>query len=548
MNAKKICSAIGIFVVMFGLAASSAFACTVMMVGKDASVDGSTIVTHTADGNYDARLRIIPGQEFPDGAMAPTYQNLCQEGIPGIEVKKIGEIPQVKKTYSYYHIGYPFMNENQVIIGEDTFGGRDESINPQGLMFIEQLEVFCLQRAKTARECVQIMGELADKYGYADGGETLSIVDGNEAWMFDIVGAGPLWAAGTDKPGAVWAAVRLPDDQATMASNRSRIGTLDLADKEHYMASSNVVSFAEEMGWYDKAKDGDFLYWKAYNPQPYGAAYYQRRREWRVLSTFAPSLKLDPYLHPYDQQYPFSVKPEKKLSVQDLMAINRDHYEGTEFDLTQGMAAGPFGNPNRYPTPKDVKPEDVNTTDWERAISIFRCSYSFVAQARASLPAAIGGILWFGEDAPHSTCYIPFYAGNMTTPKAFAEGSRTSYDKESAWWIFDFLSNWADLKYSYMIKDIQAVQQEVEGQFFAMQPLIEAEAMKLNEKDPAAAKQYLTTYSNNMAMMSLAKWQELTNRLIFKYNDGYVDGKQVGYPTEWLKAVGYAKTNQIPTK
>jgi dipeptidase len=413
-------------------------------------------------------------------------------------------------------------------------------------MMIEMLEVFALQRAKTAREAVKVMGELAEKYGYGDGGETLVVVDGSEVWVFDIVGAGPLWTPDSGKPGAVWAAARVPDDHVYASANRSRIGKLNLDDPDNYMASSNVVSFAEEMGLYDKAKDGDFLFWKAYNPDPYGGPYYQRRREWRALSLMAPSLNLDPYLDPVNEQYPFSVKPDKKIAVQDLMAINRDRYEGTIFDLTKGLAAGPFACPNRYSTPGDVRPENAKDTDWERAISMFRCSYSFVGQARASLPPAIGGVLWFGEDAPHSTCYVPIYSGVTEMPKPYSSGSRSYYDKESAWWAFNFVSNFADLKFSYMIQDIEAVQEELEGQFFAMQPGIEAAALKLYDEDPEKAKAFLTNYTKNMAMLALARWRTLADELIYKYNDGYVDGKSVGYPTEWLEAVEFGKTNVVP--
>lgn len=538
-----------IIMLIVGMSGFFAEACTTILVGKDASVDGSTMVTHTCDGSYDARVQVIPGQEFAEGAMVPVYKDLLHGTLPGHDQPtQVGEIPQVKKTYTYFHTGYPFMNEHQIMIGEDTFNGRDECFNDQGMMMIEMLEVFALQRAKTAREAIQVMGELAEKYGYGDGGETLTLSDGNEAWMFDIIGPGPFWTPDSGKPGAVWAAVRLADDQVTVAANRSRIGKLDLANSDYYMASANVVAFAEEMGWYDKAKDGDFLFWKAYNPDPYGAPYYQRRREWRVLSLLAPSLNLDPYLNPETEQYPFSVKPDKKVSVQDLMAIKRDYYEGTEFDMTKGLAAGPFACPNRYPTPKDVKPEYAKDTDWERTISIFRCSYSFIGQSRSWLPPAIGGVLWFGEDAPHSTCYIPIYSGVMEMPKPFSSGTRTYYDKEYAWWVFDFVSNFADLKFSYMIQDIKAVQQELEGQFFAMQPGIEAGALKLHEEDPEKAKVFLTNYTKNMAMLTLARWRALGDELVYKYNDGYVDNKQVGYPTEWLEAVDYGKTNVVPAK
>ncbi|MCG8638082.1 MAG: C69 family dipeptidase, partial [Desulfobacterales bacterium] len=237
--------------------------------------------------------------------------------------------------------------------------------------------------------------------------------------------------------------------------------------------------------------------------------------------------------------YPFSVKPDSKVSVQDVMAIFRDYYEGTEFDLTQGLAAGPFNNPNRYPTPSSVKPEEKKKEDWERAISMFRCSYSFVGQARNWLPNSIGGVLWFGEDAPHSTCYIPFYSGITKVPESFSSGSREYFDRNSAWWAFDFVSNWADLKYSYMIQDIQAVQQEFENEFFAMQPAVETAASQLYKRSPELAVKYLTDYSNTAAKNVVERWWQLADELIYKYNDGYVNGKSVGYPTEWLEEVGF---------
>ncbi len=224
------------------------------------------------------------------------------------------------------------------------------------------------------------------------------------------------------------------------------------------------------------------------------------------------------------------------------MAIKRDYYEGTEFDLTKGMAAGPFGCPNRYPTPSKVRPEDRKGLDWERAISIFRCSYSFVSQARSWLPDPIGGVLWFGEDAPHSTCYIPFYCGITEVPKSFSTGRRDVFDKDSAWWAFNFVSNWADLKFSYMIEDIKAAQNELEGDFFAMQPAIEKAALEMYKKDPSLAAKFLTDYSNNCANRAVDRWWKLAEDLIGKYDDGYVDGSSVGYPIWWLEEVDFGST------
>jgi len=539
MKFKKLTIAVFVALILTTVLGMGASACTSVVVGKDASVDGSVMTTHTCDGWYDARIQVIPGQTFESGAMLPIHKNICSLTRPDTELVKVGEIPQVEKTYTYYHIGYPFMNENQVMIGETTISGRADYRNGDAWMVIEQLEDLGLARAKTARECVQIMGALAETYGYGDGGECLTVTDPNEAWFFEILGPGPLWTPNSGKPGAVWVAQRIPDDEVGVSANRSRIGEIDLDDTDHFMASSNVYSLGEEMGYYDPNGDEPFVFWEVYGPK---TDFYNRRREWRVLSLVAPSLDL-----PMDQQrYPFTVKPDKKLSVQDLMAIKRDHYEGTELDLTKGMAAGPFGNPNRYPTPTNMKPEARNTLRWERAISMFRCSYSFVSQSRSWLPDPIGGVLWFGEDAPHSTCYIPLYCQITEVPKSFSEGSRITFDKDFAWWAFNFVSNWADLKYSYMIEDIKAAQEEIEGGFFAMQSAVEMAALELYKKDPALAVKYLTNYSNDAANRAVDRWWKLADELVAKYDDGYVNGlDSVGYPTWWLEDVGFADTTIV---
>jgi dipeptidase len=242
------------------------------------------------------------------------------------------------------------------------------------------------------------------------------------------------------------------------------------------------------------------------------------------------------------QRYPFTVVPDKKLSVQDLIAIKRDHYEGTELDLTKGLAAGPFGNPNRYSTRSEHKPEARNTLRWERAISMFRCSYSFVSQARSWLPDPIGGVLWFGEDSPQTTCYIPLYCQITEVPESFSSGSRLVFDKDYAWWAFNFVSNWADLKYSYMIEDVKEVQEEIEGGFFAMQSAVEMAALELYKKDPALAVKYLTNYSNDAMNRAEAAWWELADDLVAKYDDGYVGDDSVGYPLWWMEEVDFGGT------
>jgi dipeptidase len=429
------------------------------------------------------------------------------------------------------------------MMGEDTWSGRDENSNSAGAFWIETLEIFGLQRAKTAREAVKVMGELAEKYGYGDGGETLIIADPEEVWIFDICGPGPLWQQGSKDPGAIWAARRLADDHVIVCANRSRIGVIDFDDKDNFMYSSNVRSFAKTMGWWKEGEEFNFSV--IYNPDPYGSDYYQSRREWRAFSLLAPSKNFKPVSQA--EHYPFSVKPDKKVSVQDFMAIYRDHMEGTEFDLTKGLAAGPFNNPNRWPTPKAARPEGKKDLDWERAISMFRCSYSFVSQSRSWLPDPVGGVLWFGQDAPDTTCYVPVYCGVTEVPMSWAEGKRHVFDRNHAWWAFNFVNNWASLKWSYMIKDINAAQQKYEGLFFAQQPVVEEKAAALYKEDPAKAVAYLTDYTNSNMMAVENAWWTLGEYLVGKYQDGYVmspEGKlkQVGYPGEWLETVGFGET------
>ncbi|MGE5509500.1 MAG: dipeptidase [Chitinophagales bacterium] len=503
--------------VLVAVMSVAAVACTSVVVGKLASVDGSVMSSHTCDGGYDFRLTVVPRKTHKPGEMRPVYQGGGESQEIAAPLKKMGEIPEVAETYSYINTAYPFMNEFQVMMGETTIGGRNELYNADGWFQIWELQRVALERAKTAREAIKIMGELAETYGYGDYGECLTVIDPNEAWVFEILGGGPL------QKGAVWAAQRVPDDEVSVSANRSRIGAINLNDPDHFMASKNVYELGQQMGFWDGKSP--FFFNKVYGPKP---SYYNARREWRVFSLLAPSQKFDPWYG----EYPFSIKPDKKVAPQDIMAINRDHYEGTEFDLTKGIAAGPFGDPNRFPTPK-------TNGEWERAISIFRCAYSTVLQARSWLPNEIGGVAWFAEDAAHTSTYIPLYAGITAVPASFTVGCRATYDRNAAWWAYNFVENWANLKWSYMIKDIQAVQKQFESEAFAMQPVVEKAAKELYDKDPALAKKFLTNYSCDVANRTTAAYWALGDRLMAKYSDGYVDGKTVGYPDEWLRAVGF---------
>jgi len=528
--------------------------CTAITVSQGASADGSVMTTHTDDSGTDTgHVYMVPAVDWEPGTMRTVLKNTddgpYRQFREGEAIYSPGEIPQVAHTYAYTNASYSFQNEKQVGMGESTFGGSRELRNKDGWFEVVELQRIALERASSAREAIQIMGDLATKYGYCVSGEHIPVIDKDEAWVFEICGPGPLWKPGSDKLGAVWAAQRVPDGEITVCANRSRIGAINLDDPDHFMASKNIYSLAEQMGWWDAKSGKEFKFYETHGQKDYST--YNGRREWRVLDLVAPSLNLDPWM----ERYPFSVKPDKLLSVQDIMTIERDHYEGTEFDLTKGLAAGPFGCPNRYPTPGSQNPE--GSSGWERAISMFRTNYSTVVVARKDIPDWIGGLTWFGYDAPHSTCYIPIYCGITQLPDSFREGMRGgSYDvfsRESAWWAFNFVSNWADLKYSYMIEDIKAVRDPFEAEFFAVQPTIEKAAIELYEQNPTLAQSFLTTYTNSCATRVVDAYWKLASQLVGRYADGYVYGDDtykrdsVGYPDDkWRKAVDFGKSTTPP--
>jgi dipeptidase len=507
---------------------NACLACTSMPVSKEASADGSTLTSHSCDGHYEFRIHVVPGRKNAPGTMRPIMKN----GGLGADRKpedKVGEIPEVEQTFTRYDAAYPFMNEKQVIIGETTIGGRRELFNDEGLFDIMELERLALERASTAREAIAIMGEFAAKYGYGDSGECLTVGDPNEVWMFEIFGAGPA------EKGAVWAAKRIPEGHVGVSANRSRITTLDLKDPTHSMASENVYKVAEDMGWWKKGEE--FLFNKAYSGPP---GFVSTRREWRVLSTLAPSLNLDPW----SLDVPFSVKPDKKVTPRDLMKLHRDVYEGTDFDMTRGGVAGPFANPNRWGA--SVRPPE-GSMGFERMIAVQQCSYTIVAQARGWLPAWIGGLVWFAEDDAKTSAFVPLYAGATRVPEAYETGTRAQFDRRSAWWAFNFVGNWANINYRAMSQDIRKAYTEIEERFFAQQPVIEKTALDLYKQDPNAAREYLTAYSNRAAHDTVEAWWRLADGLIVKYQDSGqnvppAERPMITYPKDWLEANGYGKT------
>ncbi len=506
--------------------------CSSFLVTKGASKDGSVMITYTCDGEFLPHLENTPAQDHKPDAWIE---------FRGRDGKLRGKVKQVPHTYAVVGL----MNEFQVAIGETTFGGRSELRNPKGLLHYFTMMRLALQRAKTAREAVRVMTDLVEEYGYSSTGESFSIADKDEAWIMEMIGPGP------GGKGALWVALRIPDGYVCAHANQSRIGEFPLDDPENCLYSKNVISFAIQKGYYDPKSGKPFSFRYAYNPPKPSSLRTCAARVWSMFRRSAPSMDLSPDFQrgvKGAKPYPLWIKPDEKLSVHDVMNIMRDHYEGTEFNMTRGIDAGPFGTPLRC---RGLTWEvDGVKYSWERPISTQQTGFSFISQSRGWLPDAIGGVYWYGLDDTYTSCYVPLYCCIDDVPESFKKGDLQQFSWDSAWWVFNFAANFANLKYSYMVKDIQKVQSELEGQFLSLQPVIEKTALELLKTDPGLVKRYLTNYSVSQGDMVVKRWIELGEYLITKYNDGYVKDEKgrprsLGYPSAWLKEVLRSKPGQF---
>ena len=541
-------------ILMMATCAISASACTTLAAGKDATVDGSTIIAHSVDGWYDERIEIVKGGKHAEGEMVDIYRDPCQDGYQ--EVELVGQVPQVAETYTYFDTGYPFMNEKGLTIGEHTWSGDYTSFynGEKALLVIANLQALGLQRASTAKECIQIMGELAEKYGYADGGETLLVGDKNEVWIFEISGPGPLWTPESGKPGAHWAARRVPDDEVHSGANRSTLREIDFNDPENYMWSTDITAYPKELGRWNEGEP--FNYSKIFDTVIGNVAYTCSGRVWRVYDLLAHN---QGYKICNEEQaltdLPFSTKPDKKISIQDVMAVYYDHYEGTPFDMTVGLAAGPWGNPIRYPVKKANVPEEVAKFSWERSIAIYRCSYSFVSQMRQDLPAEIATVLWYGCDSPDTTVHVPIYAGTTEVPKQWSESNRWIFDSDCAWWAFNFVNNWTSMGWNVIYPEVAEKRDEIENKFFEEQAGVDAKALELYSKgDIEGAKKYLTEYVCDSMNYVYNEWWDFAWHLVGRYNDGKIYDAETrstsGFPLskEYLEAVGFGQSHLAQSK
>ena len=525
-----------LIIVLMLAVAFSAPACTNLIVSKGATTDGSTFITYAADSHTRyGQLRYCPAADHPEGATLKLYNY----GSLKFQI----EIPQVAHTYQV--VG--FINEHQLAIGETTWGGREELAHGSGVgIDYGNLIYVTLQRARNCREAIKVMHELVSTYGYSDGGESFSLADPNEVWIYEIINKG-------DEKGALWVARRVPDGYICGHANQARITTFPweqkktnksisskhidkVFDKEvECVYSDDVASYARKRGWYSGA-DKDFSFADTYNPLTFSGLRACEARVYAMFNRCANDMKRYEAFAMGDknaERLPLWVKPNRKLGVQDVMALMRDHFEGTPMDMTQDVGAGPFHCPYRW-RPMEFEVDGQKYVH-ERAISTQQTGFSFVAQCRGWLPSKLGGIIWFGVDDTYSTCYCPIYCGVTQVPICFEEGngSMSRYSETAAFWLFNRVSNFCYLRYDAMIQDVQKVQQELETDF-VRDEIAHAKRWAQEDNERRLVGE-LNRFSNERAERMMRRWKELDQMLLMKYIDGNIktveDGRIKTTPT-----------------
>lgn len=508
------------------LASSGAFACSNLIVGKKASVDGSVMVSYNADDyGMFGHLCHYPAGTHPKGSMRQIYD--WDSGVYH------GEIEEAPVTYNV--IGN--INEFQLSIGETTYGGREEMVDSTGILDYGSLIYVTLQRAKTAREAISVMTSLVEKYGYNSEGETFSICDPNEAWIMEMQGTG----AGSK--GVVWVAMRIPDDAICAHANQSRIGKFNMKDKKNVLYSKNVISYARKMGWFN-GKDSEFSWKNTYAFPDFSGRRFCDARVWSFFNHYADDF--DRYL-PWAlgkdkdaEDMPLWIVPNRKLSVADVENGMRDHYEGTALALdTTSIGGGIYEMPYR-PTPLTFTVDGKQYFN-ERPISTQQTAFTFVSQLRSWLPREIGGVLWFGNDDANMVAYTPVYCGNTVQPACYnTKGAdAVTFSSDNAFWLCNMVSNMVYPRYSQLFPELKAVRDSLETSYFANQTSIEKQAADLYQTDKAAALKLLNNYSNTKADEMLASWKRLATRIIVKYNDMAVKKEKDGKLLQSVTRPGY---------
>lgn len=490
-------------------------ACTNFIVGKKASADGSVICTYNAD-DYGLFINLChyPAGTHPKGTMRKIF-NWDTNKYQGV-------IPEAPQTYNV--IGN--INEFQVSIGETTYGGREEMEDSTGILDYGSLIYLALQRSKTAREAIQVMTTLAQTYGYNSGGETFTICDPNEAWIMEMMGKGP------GSKGVVWVALRVPDDAICAHANQSRITKFNMNDKANVLYSKDVVSFARSKGWFT-GKDKDFSWRDTYAKPTFGGRRFCDARVWSFFNHFANDFdKYLPWALGKDkdaEDMPLWIIPNKKVSVQDVMACMRDHYENTPLALDSSSVGGGVWEMPYRPTPLRFKVDGKNYFN-ERPVSTQQTAFSYVAQLRSWLPREVGGVLWFGNDDGNMVAYTPIYCGNTTQPECYNTpgADAVTFSDKNAFWVCNWVSNMVYPRYNQMFPTLKEVRDSLENSYFANQLAIEKQAVALYNTDKAKAISLLNQYSNDKAQQMLHHWKNLAVRLIVKFNDMAVKPEKNG--------------------
>jgi dipeptidase len=499
--------------------------CTTIMVGKLASTDGSVITSHSCDGRYRTWLDIIPARKYASDTIHPVYWGtlFTETAWDMNNVIRKGEIPEARSTYAYLSTAYPCLNEKQLAIGETTIYGRQELINQDGLFHIEELEKIALQRCSTAREAIALIGSLAEEYGYADLAECITLADRREVWQLEIAGSGP------DKPSSLWVARRIPDDHVGIEANIPRISDVDFNDPDNFMTSAGLRERAKKLEYWDGK--GPFKFYKIIGTgKPYAI------REFFVLSTLAPSLGLTMDM----EELPVSVKPDKKVSVRDIMAFFRQTYEGTPWDMTKNLLVKVSGKDASGNTVTDTIKSPVvsnwmsndlrtlinelksGTIERQRTIAIAGCSYSHVIQCREWLPDEVGAVAWFSFDNPGESPRIPIFSGTMSLPESFRICGQHRYREDAAIWAFREANRLATVNWDRGRKLIEPAVAEMEDKAFNELPALEERVKALvSQGNNEEAKKVVTEYTHAFAMATMSMWQEIKRTLWGMFGRGF---------------------------
>lgn len=498
--------------ILFAVMAGSA--CTNFLVGKKASKDGSVFISYSADSyGMSGYLAHFPAAVHQEGAMRDVYD--WDTGV------FLGRIPEARVTYNV--MGN--INEHQVAIAETTFGGRPELVDTTGIIDYGSLMYIALQRSRTAREAIDVMTSLVQEYGYYSSGESFSIADPNEVWILELIGKG------AKEKGAVWVAVRIPDDCISAHANQARIRKFDMKDKENVRYSKDVVKFARKMGYYN-GSDADFDFAAAYCPADFGGLRYCDARAWSFFNMFADA-DMSKYVawasgDATAEPMPLYFKPKAPLSLQDVQRGMRDHYENTPFDITNDLGAGPYKMPYRIsPLSCEVDGKEYFN---ERPISTFQTAFTFVAQLRSFMPNAVGGVMWFGTDDANMVVYTPVYCCATAVPDCYAKqyADPVEFSWKSSFWVFNWVSNMIYPKYSMVIDDMRNVQGELENGIYELSREVELKALDAVKASPEYAVAMLTDFTCNSAETVLAEWKKFGEKIIVKYNDFVVKKEENG--------------------